>query len=216
VFIGDSIVEGYGSSDYNGGATGTSGHLISNNVKTWYRNTGNKCWANKMINYLTETYPNVKACNNAIGGFTTRQIYDNLDTLTLDDDGNRANVAILSIGTNDRYSSNKKVDISYYIIMIIDWLRANQIQPVVLTNTPFLNGTKGNNQEAINRAIIDGCKSADCTCYPLLPSLNRYIWEHNIQVEASSDQTKLLHDELHPSDILYNIMFEMIKEILSI
>ena len=35
VFIGDSIIEGYGSSDYNGGASGTSGHLIPNNVKTW-------------------------------------------------------------------------------------------------------------------------------------------------------------------------------------
>ena len=216
VFIGDSIVEGYGCSNYNGGTTGTSGHLISNNVKTWYRNTGDKCWANKMINYLIETYPNIKACNNAIGGFTTSQVYNNLNTLTLDDDGDRANVVILSVGTNDRYAKDKKVAISNYIIEIIEWLRSRQIQPIVLTNTPFLNGEKGNNPESVHRAIIDGCKSAYCTCYPLLPTLKRYIWEHNISIEASSDQTKLLYDYLHPSDILYNIMFEIIKEILLI
>lgn len=216
VFIGDSIVEGYGSSDYNGGATGTSGHLIPNDVKTWYRNTGNKCWVNKMINYLIETYPNVKACNNGIGGLNVSQIYNNLSTLTLDDAGNRANVVILSVGTNDRYAKDKKVAISNYIIKIIDWLRSRQIQPIVLTNTPFLNGKKGNNSESIHRAIIDGCERARCTCYPLLPTLKRYIWEHNISIEASSDQTKLLHDDLHPSDILYNIMFEIIKEILFI
>lgn len=216
VFIGDSIVEGYGCSNYNGGTTGTSGHLISNNVKTWYRNTGDKCWANKMINYLIETYPNIKACNNAIGGFTTSQVYNNLNTLTLDDDGDRANVVILSVGTNDRYAKDKKVAISNYIIKIIEWLRSRQIQPIVLTNTPFLNGEKGNNPESVHRAIIDGCESAYCTCYPLLPTLKRYIWEHNISIEASSDQTKLLYDYLHPSDILYNIMFEIIKEILLI
>lgn len=216
VFIGDSTVEGYGSSDYNGGATGTSGHLIPNDVKTWYRNTGNKCWVNKMINYLIETYPNVKACNNGIGGLNASQIYNNLSTLTLDDDGNRANVVILSVGTNDRYAKDKKAAISNYIIRIIDWLRSRQIQPIVLTNTPFLNGKKGNNPESIHRAIIDGCESAYCTCYPLLPTLKRYIWEHNISIAASSDQTKLLHDDLHPSDILYNIMFEIIKEILFI
>lgn len=216
VFIGDSIVEGYGCSNYNGGTNGTSGHLIPNNVKTWYRNTGNKCWANKMISYLIETYPNVKACNNAIGGFNTYQLYENLDSLTLDDDGNRANVAIISIGTNDRNTTNKKVSISDYIVKIIDWMRDRNIQPIVFTNTPFLNGSKGNNPESVHRAIINGCENADCYCYSLLPTLNRYIWEHKIPVEASSDQTKLLHDYLHPSDILYEIMFELIKEILSI
>ena len=77
-FIGDSIMEGYGTSDYNGGDHGTSGHLIENNVKTWYRNTGSKCWTNMMINYILEKYNrhnNIKACNNAIGGFTCQNVY---------------------------------------------------------------------------------------------------------------------------------------------
>ena len=214
VFIGDSIVEGYGSSDYNGGATGSSGHLIQNNVKTWYRNTGNKCWANKMIKYLTETFNNVRACNNGIGGLTSEQLYDNLETLTVDDYGSRADVVILSIGTNDR---NKKDKISSIVTPIqnsIEWLINKGIQPIVLTNTPIVNAQKGNNAETIQSSILTACMNENVECYDLLSRMKYYLWEHDIPIEASDDQSKVMHDDLHPSDMGYEIMFEIIKTLL--
>ena len=214
VFIGDSIVEGYGSSDYNGGSDGTSGHLIENNVKTWYRNTGSKCWVNQMIEYLTTTYDNVKACNNGIGGFTAAQIYSNLETLTLDDDGDRADVVILSIGTNDRNSNNKVSDITSRIEDTIVWLKRRNIQPIVLTNTPLIGMTKGNNAETIQSCILKACKDKQIICYDVLSKMNYYLWEHDIPLEASSDQTKVMRDNLHPSDIGYEIMFNIIKKML--
>lgn len=216
VFIGDSIVEGYGSSDYNGGSDGTSGHLIENNVKTWYRNTGSKCWVNQMIEYLTTTYDNVKACNNGIGGFTAAQIYSNLETLTLDDDGDRADVVILSIGTNDRNSNNKVSDITSRIKDTIEWLKRRNIQPIVLTNTPLIGMTKGNNAETIQSCILKACKDEQIICYDVLSKMNYYLWEHDIPLEASPDQTKVMRDKLHPSDIGYEIMFNIIKKMLMV
>lgn len=215
VFIGDSIVEGYGSSDYNGGSSGTSGHQIANNVKTWYRNTGEKCWTNQMIDYLTSTYSGVKACNNGIGGFTPSQIYDNLETITLDDDGNRANVVVLSIGTNSRNSSNKTNDITKPIAKTIEWLKARHIQPIVLSNTPLIGTTKPNNAETIQSCIISACKTAGVPCYDLLSRLKRYCYEHDIDLTTySTDQTKFMHDVLHPANMGYEIMYNLIKELL--
>ena len=214
VFIGDSIVEGFGSSDYNGGASGTSGHQIPNTVKTWYRNTGAKCWANQMIDYLTSTYNGVTACNNGIGGFTPQNVYDNLDTLTMDDNGNRANVVVLSIGTNSRNSTNKESDIVTPIRNIIKWLKNKGIQPIVLTNTPIIDAAKGNNAETIQSCIVRACNMEQVKCYDLLSRLNRYMWEHDIPLEWSADQTKIMHDKLHPADMMYDIMFNLIKEIL--
>lgn len=216
VFIGDSIVEGYGSSDYNGGADGTSGHQIENNVKTWYRNTGAKCWANQMIAYLTETYNDVTACNNGIGGFTPEQILNNIDTLTIDDDGNRADVVVLSIGTNSRNASNKVSAIVNPVKNTVKWLQEHNIQPIVLTNSPLINQSRGNNAATIQSCIIRACNLAGVPCYDLLSRINFYMWEHDIPLEASADQTKFMHDNLHPADIGYEVMFELIKQILRV
>lgn|GEM_PF-7084646 len=204
VFIGDSIVEGYGCSNYNGGSNGSSGHLIPNNVKTWYRNTGNKCWANMMINYIISNYPNTKACNNAIGGFTTKQIFDNLETLTIDDDGNRANIAVLSIGTNDVYNSDKWNAITIYMTKIIRWLINRGIQPVILTNSPL----KIANAPAIQSAIIRACDICGVPAHDLLSRMNYYLWEHNIPLND------VMNDNLHPNDQGYEIMYNIFKKIL--
>jgi lysophospholipase L1-like esterase len=204
VFIGDSIVEGYGCSNYNGGSNGSSGHLIPNNVKTWYRNTGNKCWANMMINYIISSYPNTKACNNAIGGFTTKQIFDNLETLTIDDDGNRANIAVLSIGTNDVNNSDKWNAITIYMTKIIRWLINRGIQPVILTNSPL----KIANAPAIQSAIIQACDICGVPAHDLLSRMNYYLWEHNIPLND------VMNDNLHPNDQGYEIMYNIFKKIL--
>ena len=215
-FIGDSIVEGYGSSDYNGGESGTSGHLIPNNVKTWYRNTGSLCWANKMISYLTTNYANVTAVNNGIGGFTAQNVLDNLSTLAVDDNGNLVDIAIISIGTNNRNSGNKRTALIDPIVGIIRWCQQRGIQPIILTNTPIIGVSAPNNAETVQSCIIEACNRAGVNCYILLSTLKRYMWEHNIPLEASTDQTKFMHDYLHPADMGYEIMFELIKEMLNV
>jgi lysophospholipase L1-like esterase len=216
VFIGDSIVEGYGASDYNGGEHGTSGHSIANNVKTWYRNTGKKCWANQMTAYLEENYSGVKACNNGIGGFTAQNIYDNLETLTIDDDGNRADIVFLSVGTNNRGASDKYGAIVSPLRKTIVWLLARGIQPIVLTNTPLYNTSASEHIEntkkarEVQAAIQRACEDAGVHCYNLLSEFYCYLWEHGMDV------TTVMNDPLHPNDLGYEVMFNLIKKIVGV
>ena len=217
VFIGDSIVEGYGSSDYNGGISeGHSDHQIPNRTKTWYRNTGSKCWANQMINYMTSTYSNVTACNNGIGGFSLGDIYDSIDLLAQNDDGTKPDVVILSAGTNGGKSqANINAYVTNHLINIVNWLKANGIVPIVLTNTPYTENTT-NKPQAIQSGIKKACNLTGIRCYDLLSTLNRYIWEHNVPIGPSEDHTTFLYDSLHPSDLGYEIMYELLKEILCV
>lgn len=218
VFIGDSIVEGYGSSDHNGGENGTSGHLIENNIKTYYRNTGAKCWVNRMIAYLTEHYPGVTACNNGIGGFTTAAVYNNLETLTLDDSGNRADVVILSVGTNNRNAADKVVSIVTPLKRTINWLLQRHIQPIILTNTPLFNTTDAahadnvKNAQVIRSAILQACRETGVLCYDLLSDFYCYLWEHDMDVSKNT----IMADALHPNDLGYGIMFRLIKRLLRV
>ena len=207
VFIGDSIVEGYGCTGYNGGANGTSGHLIPNNVKTWYRNTSPNCWSNMMINYLTENYNNVIAANNGIGGFTTQQILDNLETLTKTDDGEFANYVILSIGTNNKLSGNKLSVITVPLKQIISWCKSKGMNIIVLTNTPYReSGEKPNNGETVQSAIIRACADFEFKPINMFARFNYYLWGKGLTI------TEVTNDNLHPNDLGYEIMYNIIRE----
>ena len=207
VFIGDSIVEGYGCTGYNGGANGTSGHLIPNNVKTWYRNTSPNCWSNMMINYLTENYNNVIAANNGIGGFTTQQILDNLETLTKTDDGEFANYVILSIGTNNKWSGNKLSVITVPLKQIISWCKSKGMNIIVLTNTPYReSGEKPNNGETVQSAIIRACADFEFKPINMFARFNYYLWGKGLTI------TEVTNDNLHPNDLGYEIMYNIIRE----
>lgn len=169
-----------------------------------------------MIDYLEANYNSCSCFNNAIGGFTTQQIYDNLETLTLDDDGNRANTIILSVGTNDRNNTSKLTAITVPLEKIIIWCQNYQIDLFILTNTPMLNQTKDGGEHMVQRAIIEACWRKNIPVYDLLSKFNYYLWEHNISLSASTDQTAVLYDNLHPADIGYEIMFNLIKTLLKI
>ena len=215
-FIGDSIIEGYGCSDYNGGVNGTSGHLIPNNVGPWYRNTGSMCWVNKMIAYLTDKYDGVVAVNNGIGGFNAKQLYENLDTLAVDDSNNIVDVAVIGVGTNNRNSTDKATALTGYLKKIIKWCKAHNVEPIVLTNTPIIGVSAPNNAETVQSYIIRACDEMNVKCYNVMSRVNKYLWENNIPLAASADQTKFMHDYLHPANIGYEAMFELIKEELQV
>lgn len=209
-FVGDSIVEGYGSSDYNGGASGTSGHLIPNNVKTWYRNTGENCWVNKIINHLTTNYFNVVAVNNGIGGLRVSQVCANLPTIAMDDFGNKADVVIFSAGTNDRNESDKDNSITSCIKSTKDWCDRNNIQLIVLTNTPLMNTVKPNNDYTVSSAIKKACEMYNIRCIDLFSNVIYYIEDKNISLSS------IMNDNLHPNDTGYEIIYKLVKKLLKI
>lgn len=227
VFLGDSIVSGLGTSDFNGGSDATGNRQIQNDVLTWYRNTGTKCWVNRMISYLTATFNGVTACNNGVGGLTTAQLLRNLDSLLPDDDGNTPDIAVISIGTNDRASANKTTAIVNPLREIIRRVKAKGVQPVIMTNMPmfgrdaagyvYTSAAVGENAEHVRSAIALACNLEGVHCYDMMAAFSGYAEEHGL---SPYDYMRKYNDNrvdvLHPNDLGHEIMFRLAKMLLGV
>lgn len=202
--IGDSIVEGYGGTNYNGGSSQNhSDEEIPNNVKTWYRNTTGTCWANMLKNYIENNYPNTTVVNNGIGGLNCRQVNDNFDTLVPKD----ATMVIISCGTNDRNNNNKNSAITSNITEMIKKANRRGLKCVILTNSPLREsaGSVANNAQTINAYINNSIKLNNALNIQVLSNMLSYMDLNNLNVNA------VTNDALHPNDIGYKIMFNIIR-----
>mgnify|MGYP002645346550 CR=1 FL=1 len=202
--IGDSIVEGYGGSNYNGGSSENhSDEQIPNNVKTWYRNTNGTCWANMLKNYIESNYPNTTVINNGIGGFTCFQVNDNFDTLVPDD----ATMVIIGCGTNDRNNTNKSAAITANITNMIYKATRRGIKCIVLTNSPLREDSNeaSNNAQTVNAYINNSIKLNNADNIQILSNMLSYMDLNNISI---NDVT---NDALHPNDNGYKIIFNIIR-----
>ena len=202
--IGDSIVEGYGGSGYNGGSVPNhSNEQIPNNVKTWYRNTAGTCWANMLKSYIETNYPNTTVINNGIGGLTSAQVDDNFDTLV----GSDATMVIIGVGTNDRYDGYKKGAITAHITNMVRKANMRGLKCVVLTNSPLRSseGIKPNNAQTVNAFINNSIEQTDTFNVQVLSNMLSYMELNNLSI---NDVTA---DNLHPNDLGYKIMFNIIR-----
>lgn len=202
--IGDSIVEGYGGTNYNGGSSQNhSDEEIPNNVKTWYRNTTGTCWANMLKNYIENNYPNTTVVNNGIGGLNCQQVNDNFDTLVPED----ATMVIISCGTNDRNNNNKNSAITSNITEMIKKANRRGLKCVILTNSPLREsvGKAPNNAQTINAYINNSIKLNNALNIQVLSNMLSYMDLNNLSVNA------VTNDALHPNDIGYKIMFNIIR-----
>lgn len=207
--IGDSIVEGYGGTNYNGGSSDNhSDEQIPNNVKTWYRNTNGTCWANMLKNYIESNYPNTTVINNGIGGFTCFQVDDNFDNLVPSD----ATMVIIGCGTNDRNNSNKSGAITANITNMINKANRRGIKCVILTNSPLREnaGNVPNNSQTINAYINNSINLNNADNIQILSNMLSYMDLNNIDVND------ITSDELHPNDRGYKIIFNIIRAKLGI
>ena len=237
VFLGDSVVDGLGSSDWDGyiGATGyghqertqggdgfsyvyyTDAAQTTEATADYYFNTGSKSWVGRMIGYLTATFNNVTAVNRGIGGLTAKELRRNLESLVANGDG-LFDVAVISIGANDRtkIADDPEGRILKPLSTVIRKLLAMGIQPVVLTNMPFWgqNGArpqKGKNPETLHSAILTACNREGVPCYDLFAEICGYMREHGL---IWSDIIN--NDGLHPNDDGYEIMFRIAQKLLGV
>ena len=202
--IGDSIVEGYGGSNYNGGSSSNhSDEEIPNNVKKWYRNTTGTCWANMLKSYIESNYPNTTVINNGIGGLTCAQVDDNFDTLV----GTDATMVIISCGTNDRNSSSKLSSITNHISNMVNKANRRGLKCVILTNSPLREsaGGKPNNAQTINAFINNSIANTNVNNIQILSNMLSYMELNDLSI---NDVT---NDTLHPNDQGYKIMFNIIR-----
>ena len=237
VFLGDSVVDGLGSSDWDGyiGATGyghseraqgsdgfsyvyyTDATQTTEATAVCYFNTGSKSWVGRMIGYLTAAFSNVTAVNRGIGGLTAKELNRNLDNLVANGNGH-FDVAVISVGANDRtkIADDPEGRILRPLASVIRKLISKGIQPVVLTNMPFWgqNGArpqKGKNPETLHSAILTACNREGVPCYDLFAEICGYMREHGL---IWSDIIN--NDGLHPNDDGYEIMFRIAQKLLGV
>lgn len=208
--IGDSIVEGYGGSNYNGGSNkvGHSDEEIPNSVKTWYRNTAGTCWANSLKKYVESNYPNTTVVNNGIGGFTVPQLYANFDSLVGDD----ATAVIVGIGINNRNTADKKKHITDALVNIVWKALRRGLKCVVLTPTLIKTGTAvdKNNDATVNAYVRNAIASGNARYIDVHSELLSFLNLNNISLNS------VMSDNLHPNDRGYEIIYNIILKNLGL
>lgn len=207
--IGDSIVEGFGGTNYNGGSvTNHSNEEIPNNVKTWYRNTEGTCWSNSLKKYIELNYPNTTVINNGIGGFTVPQLYSNFDALVGDD----ATAVIVGIGINNRNTTDKKNAITNGIVNIVWKALKRGLKCVILTPTLIKVGTSAdkNNDATVNAYVRNGIALSNARFIDVHSELLSYLNLNNISLG------NIMYNDLHPNDRGYEIIYNIILKNLGL
>ncbi len=237
VFIGDSIVDGVGSSDYDGYNTYVGGHSERSSgsdgfaytrytnaaqtteaSETQYFNTGSYCWANKMIDYLTSTYNDVTAVNRGIDSLSAKELNKNLADLVTYGDNQHFDVAVIAIGINDHstVAANPDERILTPLTRTIERLMEMGIQPIVFSNAPLWrpqgeSKPKGKNAETVHSAIVTACNMAGVPCYDMFTEFREYMHRNGL---IWSDVMN--NDGLHPNDSGYEIMFRIAKKLMGV
>lgn len=207
--IGDSVVEGFGGTNYNGGSvTDHSDEEIPNNVKPWYRNTDGTCWANSLKKYVEFNYPNTTVINNGIGGFTVPQLYSNFDTLVGDD----ATAVIIGIGINNRNTTDKKKDITDALVNIVWKALKRGLKCVVLTPTLIKTGTvvDKNNDATVNAYVRNAIALGNAHFIDVHSEMLAYMNLNNISLDS------IMYNDLHPNDRGYEIIYNIILKNLGL
>lgn len=198
VLLGDSIVQGVGSSDYS--ATGDT--IVTIDGTEFKRNVGVKSWGAQFKAKIEEDYYGLTVVNNGLPGKGIHVITANLDSLVT----SSTKYAIVCAGVNNRNSG--ATTIQDYYIALFEALQAKGIN--VLCLSPIdKNGATGNTSLAmINTACERACNACD------VPYYNLY-GEYNAVLNANT-KADYYNDQLHPNDKGYATMFGIICKLLNL
>ena len=194
--LGDSIVQGVGSSDY--AATGDTIATIGGT--TYKRNVGVKAWAAQFKTYVEGSYYGLTVVNNGLPGQGISEITDNLDSLV------SANTvcAIVCVGVNNR-SSGATTIMNYYVDLF-NALKAKGI-PVLALSPIDVNGASGSTSMGlINTALERACVTCGVPYFNLYGKFNTLL--------RTNTKADYYNDTLHPNDKGHGALFGMICELL--
>ena len=198
VLLGDSIVQGVGSSDYS--ATGDT--IVTIDGTEFKRNVGVKSWGAQFKEKVESDYYGLTVVNNGLPGKGIHVITANLDSLVT----SSTKYAIVCAGVNNRNSG--ATTIQDYYIALFEALQAKGIN--VLCLSPIdKNGATGNTSLAM---INTACERACNACG--VPYYNLY-GEYNAVLNANT-KADYYNDQLHPNDKGYATMFGIICKLLNL
>ena len=198
VLLGDSIVQGVGSSDYS--ATGDT--IVTIDGTEFKRNVGVKSWGAQFKEKIESDYYGLTVVNNGLPGKGIHVITANLDSLVTAS----TKYAIVCAGVNNRNSGATTIQ-DYYIALF----EALQVKGInILCLSPIdKNGATGNTSLAM---INTACERACNTCG--VPYYNLY-GEYNAVLNANT-KADYYNDQLHPNDKGYATMFGIICKLLNL
>lgn len=106
--------------------------------------------------------------------------------------------------TLDAYTAAKKTDLDAFTLTKKGELIASAEAAAKIVAV----GVDIANAPAIQSAIILACDICGVPAHDLLSRMNYYLWEHNIPLN------NVMHDNLHPNDQGYEIMYNIFKKVL--
>lgn len=209
-FIGDSITQGVGSSDYNP----TGEVIIARNPTAWSRNLGEKSWA-ALLEKRLETDYHADVTNNGIRGVSTHQILYFWNELV---DGDE-DVVICMLGTNNRTLDNETnftytTDSLYSELQTIkNRLEAKGTKVIFMSPCP---ASESNEEKSGKHFHMNDV--AEVVARLASDNEMEYIdlYQKTLDYTESTgiSLNSLLADGLHPNDKLYALMYEWICEAL--
>ena len=202
IFIGDSLVSGVGGTGWQ---QDTGRYLLTYNGADLYANDTGTCWANMMRDYLVTNY-GCTAYNNGLSGFNSINIPQNIASLVPSDTTH----VIACWGINDR-SLNYDTVAGYQTV--IDYCNSIGAEIIPITICPCLqpNNTYTITQYDIVSRIKKVCEDNNFECCDLFGAINYYFY-----VKGITFDTNYLPDNLHPNDVMYTIMYNVVRQLLGV
>ena len=196
VLLGDSIVQGVGSSDFS-----ATGEDLNTSVHATKRNVGAKAWGSQFVNLMTSKY-GCTCVDNGVSQFTIDNLTANLDVLL----PTGTDYCLVMIGKNNR--SNSDAGFTTSMNKLLNAIKAKGVTPYVFSVIP-LNGATGN-VEKKQQLMRNACTAQNVPFFPLYSEFQAYVSMNGISLST------LYADSLHPNDRGHEVMFGIIRQDLQI
>ncbi len=208
--IGDSITHGVGGT----GFTQDGNLIMSANSTSWYENTNGVCWANMFKAYVENKFPTCTVKNwgtrsESYCSLVTSNV-DKLNQLVEDED----DLIIMMFGTNDRDHSKSITDMITYAREVIEYITVTMNKPLILM-TSLPASVNNESTKIFHLEDVDNVNTYLSNEYSLKHvSIYREIIKRAAVKNEIIDQ--YLSDGLHPNDLGYTLMFEIICDKLGL
>lgn len=197
VLLGDSIVQGVGSSDYS--ATGENIATIGGT--TFKRNVGTKSWGARFKAYVESYYYGLTVINNGLSGQGINVITENLAALV--PEGTK--YAVVCVGVNNRSYSATTILNNYRALLTA---LINRNVEVLAVSAIDVNGaTFQTSMGLMNTALEKACQELGVKYFNLYGRFNQII--------STENKADFYSDTLHPNDKGYAAIFGAIRDLLN-
>ena len=198
VLLGDSVVQGAGSSDFS-----PTGESIQTSVYPTQRNVGVKAWGSKFVSLMANAY-GATCVNNGVAQMNIEDVYNNVNVLV----PSGVTDAVIMCGLNDRYRS--KSTIQSEMSSLLQAVLTKGVRPYVFSVIDFNGATYDTSPEIIQQAIKAACNANNVPFFDLTT-----LWSSCL-IKLALEKSAVFDDTLHPNDRGHELILSIVRECLEI